>query len=76
MFANLVNQVKQAIHLGVQVLRKQISSWTRPTNTSLALGSLSDLVRTKPQLIIENALLRQQLIVLKPSCQTASLHRH
>src|SRR5688572_9680394 len=33
-------------------------------NTSLVRGSLRDLVRTKPELIAENALLRQQLIVL------------
>jgi hypothetical protein len=67
MFSNVVSRFKQTIIAGAQVLRKHISSWTKPTSTSAALGILSDLVRTKPQLIIENALLRQQLIVLTRS---------
>src|SRR3712207_6397911 len=39
----------------------------KPRNTLLVRGSLQDLVRTKPQLIAEIALLRQQLIVLNRS---------
>jgi putative transposase len=64
MFVRLVNWVRQVIHTGVQLLRKQISIRTKPMNVSLVRGSLGDLVRTKPQLVAENALLRQQLIVL------------
>ena len=67
MFANLMNRAKQVITTGMQMLRKQIASRTKPTNSSLVRGSLGDLVRTKPQLIAENALLRQQLIVLNRS---------
>ncbi len=67
MFANLVHQIRQAVHAGVEALRKHIAARTKPTNASLARGSLRDLVRTKPQLIAENALLRQQLIVLNRS---------
>ena len=37
---------------------------TRPTTTIIAIGSLSDLKRSRRDLIIENAMLRQQLIVL------------
>jgi putative transposase len=48
----------------------------KPTNSSHVRGSLHDLVRTKSQIIAENALLRQQLIVLnrsvKPPCLTSS----
>ncbi len=73
MFANLVNRVKQAIHVGVQTLRNQIAARTKPVNTSLVRGSLRDLVRTKPQLIAENALLRQQLIVLNRSVKRPRL---
>ena len=58
MCANLLNRVKQAITLGVRALRKVVAARTKPTNPSLVLGSLRDLVRTKPQLIAENALLR------------------
>ncbi len=59
MFANLLNRIKQAIHTGVRGLRKQVSARTKPVKSSLVLGSLSDLVRTRPQLVAENALLRQ-----------------
>jgi transposase InsO family protein len=40
---------------------------TKPATGSLCAGTLADLVRTKPELIAENALLRQQLIVLRRS---------
>ena len=39
--------------------------WTRPLNTSLLLGTLADLARGKSELVAENALLRQQLIILR-----------
>jgi hypothetical protein len=73
MFANLVHQIKQAIQSGVVALRKGIAASTKPRNTSLVRGSLQDLVRTKPQLIAENALLRQQLIVLNRSVKRPCL---
>jgi len=40
--------------------------WARPTATHLA-GTGADLVRTRGQLLAENALLRQQLVVLRRS---------
>ncbi len=73
MFANLVNRVKQVIRAGARLLRNQISARTKPKHTSLVLGSLRDLARTRPQLIAENALLRQQLIVLNRSLQRPRL---
>jgi len=50
--------------------------WTKPLSTSLPLGTLTDLSRSKPELIAENALLRQQLIILRrqvkrPACNKA-----
>jgi len=73
MVANLMRWVKQTVTTGVQVVRKQISAGTKPTTISLVRGSLRDLVRTKPQLIAENALLRQQLIVLNRSVKRPHL---
>ena len=67
MFATFVSRVKQAITTGVHALRKQIAASTKPRPPSLWRGGLSDLVRSKPELIAENALLRQQLIVLNRS---------
>jgi putative transposase len=47
--------------------------WTKPTSHSLLVGTLTDLARTKAELLAENALLRQQLIILRrqikrPAC--------
>lgn len=41
------------------------SKLTKPTNDSLLWGAATDLVRSKQELVVENALLRQQLIVLR-----------
>jgi len=50
--------------------------WTRPLTPSLLLETIADLGRSKSQLMAENALLRQQLIILKrqvkrPACTKA-----
>ncbi|MCP4209474.1 MAG: integrase, partial [Shimia sp.] len=44
--------------------RQQILKWTKPASGSLIGGAVGDVARTRPELIAENALLRQQLIVL------------
>ncbi|HSH78522.1 MAG TPA: integrase core domain-containing protein [Herpetosiphonaceae bacterium] len=73
MFANLVKRVKQAIHRSVQAVRFRIAASTKPNNSSVMCGGLGDLIRTKPQLIAENALLRQQLVVLNRSVKRPRL---
>ena len=45
-------------------LQERIKHWTKPATMPLIPGLLSDLTRSHADLIIENALLRQQLIVL------------
>jgi putative transposase len=47
-----------------QWIQHQIKGWMKPTTVTLALGALADLSRSKTDLLVENALLRQQLIVL------------
>jgi hypothetical protein len=73
MFATFVNRVKQVMNTGLQVLRKQISAWTKLPTSALIVGSLRDLGGTKPQLIAENALLRQEFIVLSRSVKRPHL---
>jgi hypothetical protein len=46
-------------------IQHQIKGWVKPTTVSLAIGALSDLSRSRADLLVENALLRQQLIVLR-----------
>ena len=47
--------------------KQRLRQWTRPDNSndSLAVGIALDLTRSKSELVLENALLRQQLIVLR-----------
>src|SRR5262249_45025017 len=54
-------------------LSSRLTHWTKPLGTSLPLATLTDFGKSKSQLIAENALLRQQLIMLKrqvkrPAC--------
>jgi putative transposase len=49
----------------LDVLHSRFVRWTKPFTHSFLLGSLADLSRSKSQLIAENALLRQQLIILR-----------
>src|SRR5512135_808162 len=46
-------------------LSSRLTRWTKPLGTSLPLATLTDLGRSKSELIAENALLRQQLIILR-----------
>ena len=45
--------------------RRYLKQWTKPTTATLVTGALSDIGRSRADLIAENALFRQQLIVLK-----------
>jgi hypothetical protein len=56
-----------------EALHHSFVFWAKPGPTSLLLGTLTDLVRSKHELVAENALLRQQLIILhrqvkRPAC--------
>lgn len=48
----------------IQPLTQTLREWTKPNRTSLAGGVVTDLTRSKSDLMLENALLRQQVIVL------------
>ena len=45
-------------------LQERVKLWTKPATSVLIIGILSDLTRSRTDLVVENALLRQQLIVL------------
>src|SRR6266851_5622222 len=48
-----------------QSLQHRFVAWTKPDTTSLLQGMLTDLSRSKSELVAENALPRQQLIILR-----------
>ena len=45
--------------------QERVKFWIKPATSVLLVGILSDLTRNHTDLVVENALLRQQLIVLK-----------
>jgi putative transposase len=57
--------VKRLLCFCFQTLQHWFLSWTRPPKTSVLLGMVADLARGKSALVAENALLRQQLIILR-----------
>ncbi len=76
MRARLLRRVTAPGHAVVQALRRRLAATTKPATTRLVAGALTDLVRDKPELIAENALLRHQLLVLRrrvtrPRCSPA-----
>jgi putative transposase len=63
----------QRVQRGVDALRTRVSRWTKPRPLTLAAGLATDLVRPRRELLLENAFLRQQVIVLsraatRPAC--------
>jgi transposase InsO family protein len=46
------------------LVQQTIQRWTKPATSLIVVGALSDINRNQAELIVENALLRQQLIVL------------
>src|SRR4030065_1156062 len=57
-------------------LQQHIKHWAKPATISLISGVLSDLTRSRSDLIVENALLRQQLIVLHRQGKRPMLTQH
>src|SRR3989440_7835658 len=69
----ILPRLKRLVGPLVTGLRAGFLQWTRPLTSSLPLQTLADLGRSKSELVAENALLRQQLIILRrqvkrPAC--------
>jgi putative transposase len=65
--------ITQLTGLSLQSLHQRFVSWIKPETSSLLLLTLTDLSRPRSELVAENALLRQQLIILRrqvkrPAC--------
>ena len=56
---------KQLTCFCLQSLHHRLVAWTKPNSTSLLLATLTDLARSKSELMAENALLRKPLIILR-----------
>src|SRR5262249_41765903 len=65
MCARLLERVRRLVSTAIHVVRGHLLRLTGPaTTTSQVLGVAADLVRSRYELVDENALLRQQLIIL------------
>jgi transposase InsO family protein len=65
MFAALLHEARRLGHHLVRALGCRLRAATRPSSARLAVATLADLPRSKGALIAENALVRQQLLVLR-----------
>ena len=65
--------VRQSIESICQVAKQRLRRWTKPYNHDPVLNAAMDLTRTKSELLLENMLLRQQLIVLKRQAKRPTL---
>jgi putative transposase len=69
----ILTRLKHLVGTSAKILRARFLQRTTPLTASLPLQTLADLGRSKSELVAENALLRQQLIMLKrqvkrPAC--------
>src|ERR687894_2403984 len=76
MCSRLLGRLWTAGRAAARALRRRLAAATRPAAAPLLTGTLADLARTKPELVAENAFLRQQLLILRrqvrrPRCTTA-----
>ena len=62
---SLFTSIKQRVCYHFHLLQERVLRWIKPATTSLVFGTLADLTRGKSKLLAENALLRQQLIILR-----------
>jgi hypothetical protein len=45
-------------------LSSQLKQWIKPTTVTLVRGTIADMTRSRTDLLVENAIVRQQLMVL------------
>ena len=64
MFKALLSSIKTGFKTLAQNFQERFVKWTTPLKAASMVGTLADVAKTKKQLLTENALLRQQLIVL------------
>ena len=73
--AGIVTHLWRLKNSCLDALSSRITHWTKPLGTSLPLATLTDLGRSKSELIAEHALLRKPLIVLKRQVKRPTFRR-
>jgi putative transposase len=70
---NLPSVARRCLDSLCHNVKQHLRRWTRPDSQSLAVNAVLDLTRSKSELVLENALLRQQLIVLQRQVKRPTL---
>jgi putative transposase len=64
MDTTILTAIRRRAQTALRALHRRLLTWLRPATGSVVGGAVGDLTRTKAALVTENALLRQQLVVL------------
>ena len=67
MLARLLRRALDTGRAALSGFRRRVLAATKPVTAVALAGALADLHRSKPELVAENALLRQQFLVLRRS---------
>ncbi len=73
MLARCLAHLREIVSRCFHAVGTQLSALTKPAPPSPAAGLVTDLLRSKQDLVLENALLRQQLIVLSRTSKRPAL---
>jgi transposase InsO family protein len=65
MLTSIFNFGKALVRKSLEWLNQKLQQWTQPTDGRAVLDTVSDLMRPRSELVLENVLLRQQVIVLQ-----------
>jgi hypothetical protein len=72
---HFVSRLQPLLLLLLSISECTLRRWTTPVNPSFVIETLTDLTRSKPELIAENAFLRQQLLILHRRVKHSQLNR-
>ena len=64
MIASPLPRLRRLAHGFLAAARDRIARWTRPVALGIAVGAAADATRSRSALLLENALLRHQLVIL------------
>ncbi len=73
MFFRCLSRLQHHARRWLHAVGARLSHWVTPLTSSLTGGVAADLSRSKQELVLENALLRQQLLVLTRSVKRPAL---
>ena len=73
MIASPLPRLRRLAHGFLAAARDRIARWTRPVALGIAVGAAADATRSRSALLLENALLRHQLVILSRTAKRPQL---